>query len=248
VEGNLAAFDPKITQIAGSDLILLPEMFASGSILLKNEEGETRREIERTAACYEKIRERMGEWARQTGALVIGSTVYGKGEKFYNRMIAAFPGGTYGFYDKRHGFSMAGENRFITAGQRQTVLEFRGVKIALFICYDLRFPVWSRNTQGYDLAVYAANWPASRREAWNILLRARAVENQCYVAGVNCVGRDPGGNVYSGDSVLLNAKGEIVVACPTEEESLVTGELSPDELDSFRKKFPVLADRDHFLL
>ncbi len=244
----MAAFGEKTARTAGSDLILLPELFASGSILLRKEAAETLREIEKAAACYGKVRERMGAWARQTGALVVGSAVCGEGGTFYNRMIAAFPDGRYDYYDKRHGFSMAGEDRYITAGGRQTVLEFRGIKIALFICYDLRFPVWNRNTQGYDLAVYVANWPASRREAWNILLQARAMENQCYVAGVNCVGRDPDGTVYSGDSVLLNAKGETVVACPAGEEALVTGALSGEELQAFRRKFPVLADRDHFQL
>ena len=143
---------------------------------------------------------------------------------------------------------MGGENEYFTPGQERLVFEYKGVTIAAFICYDLRFPVWSRNVEKYDLAVYIANWPASRRNVWQTLLRARAIENQCYVAGVNCVGTDNSGLVYAGDSALIDAKGEIVRAAYEGKEEIVVAGLDLEALAMFRKKFAVLDDRDSFEL
>ena len=167
--------------------------------------------------------------------------------KYYNRLIAAFPEGNCRYYDKRHCFRMGGENEHFTPGDRQLTFEFRGVKIAAFICYDLRFPVWCRNTQNYDLAVFVADWPESRREVWKTLLKARAIENQAFVAGVNCVGEDDNGLTYSGDSMVADARGREVGSTSPGNEAIIRVELDIEKLRQFRKKFPVLDDRDDFL-
>lgn len=248
VEENLRAYDRKFSCNLGCDLIILPEMFCSGSIMVKKARESVMVEKEKNASFYEAIRQKMTAWARCQNALVMGSTVCREGEVYYNRLVVAFPDGNCLYYDKRHCFSMGGECEHFSAGSRQLVFEFRGIKIAAFICYDLRFPVWSRNTQGYDLAVYVANWPESRREAWNALLRARAIENQAFVAAVNCVGVDNDGLSYAGDSVVLDAYGKIIAACREREEDMAIGRINIAGLHAFRGKFPVLDDRDHFTL
>lgn len=248
VERNLSGFGKKLASCKGCDIILLPEMFPVGGMLVKRDAAAMKAERERIADCYEEVKRDMQAWAEKTGALVMGSTVCRERECYYNRLIAAFPDGTTGYYDKRHCFRMGGENEYFTPGQSRMLFEYKGVKIAAFVCYDLRFPVWSRNVEKYDLAVYVANWPAARRHAWQILLRARAIENQCYVAGVNCVGTDGNGLVYAGDSALVDAKGEIVGAAAEGKEEIVVVELNTEVLETFRKKFAVLDDRDRFEL
>ena len=151
-------------------------------------------------------------------------------------------------YDKRHRFTMGHEDEHFTAGHELLVFEYKGMKIAPFICYDLRFPVWSRNTSGYDLAVYVANWPEARREPWQILLKARAVENQCYVVGVNCVGEDGNGLQYSGDSMVISPRGEVLVACEPYADEVQVADVDLGALEGFREKFPVLEDRDEFTI
>lgn len=248
IDRNLSVFGRKLSKCTDSDVILLPEMFPAGAMMVKREAGAMKAERERIAGYYEGVRRKMQEWACKTEAVVIGSTVCREGECYYNRLITAFPDRGMKYYDKRHCFRMGGENEYFTPGQQRLVFEYKGVKIAAFICYDLRFPVWSRNTEGYDLAVYIANWPASRRKVWQTLLRARAIENQCYVAGVNCVGTDNNGLVYVGDSALVDAKGEIVGAAGEGEEEIVVAELNLETLAAFREKFTVLDDQDSFEL
>ncbi len=248
VSRNLSDIDRKLREAGEWDIVLLPEMFPAGAMMVKREAEEMIVERERIAGCYEEVKRKMQEWACRSGALVMGSTVCREGERYYNRLIAAFPDGETKYYDKRHCFRMGGENEYFTPGQERLVFEYKGVTIAAFICYDLRFPVWSRNVEKYDLAVYIANWPASRRNVWQTLLRARAIENQCYVAGVNCVGTDNSGLVYSGDSALIDAKGEIVRAAYEGKEEIVVAGLDLEALAMFRKKFAVLDDRDSFEL
>ncbi|MDL2252181.1 nitrilase [Odoribacter sp. OttesenSCG-928-J03] len=243
---GLKRYERKFAVALGCDIIILPEMFAAGSVMVKKEGSETGYLIRKTALYYDKIKEKMLAWAKKQQALVMGSTVYEEDGKFYNRLIAAFPDGRCAYYNKRHCFSMAGENDYFSAGSQQLTLDYNGIKIAVFICYDLRFPVWSRNTQHYDLAVYVANWPKPRREAWKALLKARAIENQCFVAGVNCVGTDNNGLIYSGDSMLVDAKGDTITACREEKEEIATAEIDIATLCDFRQKFPVLEDRDRF--
>lgn len=248
VEENLRNFDCKTAECTGCDLIILPEMFTTGCMMVKKEREVVEAEKVRTASYYGKVRMEMLRWAVRQNALVMGSTVYQEAGHFYNRLLAALPDGNCLYYDKRHCFRMGGENEHFTPGENRLVFEFRGMKIATFICYDLRFPVWSRNVEGYDLAVYVANWPESRRGVWKTLLKARAIENQCYVAGVNCVGTDNNGLVYAGDSALIDARGDILQAAGEGREEIVQAEPDKEDLQRFRKKFAVLDDRDEFEL
>lgn len=248
VEQNLKSFDVKLSEYLGCDVIVLPEMFTTGCMLVKREVEMVRNEQALTATSYERVLQKMLLWAKRQKALVMGSTVYREGEKYYNRLLVAYPDGRVNHYDKRHCFRMGGENEYFTAGDRRLVFEYKGIKIAAFICYDLRFPVWSRNVEGYDLAVYVANWPSSRREIWKTLLKARAIENQCYIAGVNCVGFDNNGLYYAGDSMLLDACGNEIIKAAEGEEKVLKGELDPEGLHLFRKKFNVLEDRDLFIM
>ena len=246
VSRNLSDIDRKLREAGEWDIVLLPEMFPAGAMMVKREAEEMIVERERIAGCYEEVKRKMQEWACRSGALVMGSTVCREGERYYNRLIAAFPDGETKYYDKRHCFRMGGENEHFSPGNRQVVFEYRGVKIATFICYDLRFPVWSRNTEGYDMAVYVANWPETRREVWSILLKSRAIENQAFVAGVNCVGVDNNGIRYAGDSMVVDARGNILGNSNEFQEEVLVVDCDITALHEFRRRFSVLDDRDFF--
>ena len=169
------------------------------------------------------------------------------GGRYYNRLCFVHPDGRVETYDKRHLFTYSGEHRHYTHGTRRVVVNFRGVRILLQVCYDLRFPVWSRNRGDYDVALYVASWPVGRIEAWSALLRARAIENQCYVVGVNRVGRDPVAE-YSGASVVIDPYGRTVATCEDHHISAAEAVLDLERLAAFRRKFPVLEDGDAFEL
>ena len=247
IEKNLALFDRKLAGIGACDVILLPEMFTSGSMLVKQDKRVADAEKNKTAACYERVRRLMSEWAEKRDALVMGSTVYNEGESYYNRMIVAFPDGKNLYYDKRHCFRMGGENEHFTAGRRHLFFDFRGVRIATFICYDLRFPVWSRNVNNeYDLLIYVANWPVPRRRVWDILLQARALENISYVCGVNRIGTDGNQMLYNGGSVIYSPKGDLLASVPDHEEGTATATLDLSVLREFRQKFPAWKDAECF--
>ena len=220
-----------------ADLIVLPEMFTTGFTMSPS-------------AVAEKDGLLTLEWmvatAHAKGAAITGSVAVGEGGKYYNRMYFVRPDGTYETYDKRHLFGYAGEDRHYSPGGRRVVAEYKGVRILLQICYDLRFPVFSRNRGDFDMIVYAANWPESRVHAWDTLLRARAIENACYVVGVNRVGHDPE-TVYSGSSALVDYKGHTLAHGGSSEEAL-TGYIDMGMLAGFREKFPVLKDADSFEL
>lgn len=237
VTGNLMAFDARLLKIDKADVIVLPEMFSSGFSM----EGK-----EKIASQYDNVCQRMQVWAENKQALVIGSTVFCVGRHFYNRLLAVFPSGETLTYDKRHRFTMGGENKHFVAGQQQLVFDYKGARFAPFICYDLRFPVWSRNVSGYDIAVYVANWPQARRSVWQTLLKARAIENQCYVVGVNCVGDDGRGVHYAGDSSVVSPKGEVISYCNPYADETRQVEVNIEELREFRRTFPVLEDQDTF--
>jgi predicted amidohydrolase len=143
---------------------------------------------------------------------------------------------------------MGGEDKFFSPGKARLTFSFRGIRISPFICYDLRFPVWSRNRNDYDLLINAANWPESRRDVWSTLLKARAIENQCYVAGSNRIGIDGNNIKYCGESMIINLFGKTIASAKRYEESIVTCDLSMDELNEFRKKFPVSDDADDFTI
>lgn len=246
VDGNLERFGARLAQRLDTDIILLPEMFPCGSAMTRKAPEEMRRELADHATRYGEVCALMEAWAKAQNAAVIGSTVYGEGGQYYNRAVVAFPDSPSLHYDKRHCFRMGGEQDYFTAGHERLVFSFRGAKIAIFICYDLRFPVWCRNTDRYDVAVFTANWPEARREVWNALLRARAIENQAFAAGVNCVGTDAGGLRYAGDSAVWDARGKRCGGAEEHAEETVTVACDLEALDAFRQKFAVLENRDEF--
>jgi len=190
----------------------------------------------------------MCESASALQASLAGSLIVAENGLYYNRLVFADPGGRISYYDKRHLFRMAGEEVRFTAGSVTLIVKIGRWRISFLICYDLRFPVWSRNRKDYDLLVYASNWPAARRDVWNTLLRARAIENQCFVAGVNRVGTDGEGIHYVGESLVIDPKGKVMASGAKEEEQLIQATLSLRELEAFRQKFPVWKDWEHFRL
>ena len=216
------------------DLIVLPEMFSTGFTM-------------NTAMSEELVNSEfpsvalMKEEAARLNAAIVGSLSVREEGKAYNRLFFVRPSGEVSTYNKRHLFSFAGEHKHYEAGQEQCLVEWRGWNILLNICYDLRFPVWTRNEvidgiPKFDLIIYVANWPSVRAEVWKTLLKARAIENVSYVIGVNRIGDDGNGHAYSGDSAVVNFRGEY------------TTELSLEELNAFREKFSALNDADSFQL
>lgn len=235
---NMFSYEKKIESLSDkTDIVIFPEMFASGF---------TMKVKEKIASEYSYILNWMKSIAAKYGFCVTGTTIYGEEDKYYNRLLFVKPNGDVDSYDKKHLFTMGEENKHFTAGNKKTIIEYKGWKIRPLICYDLRFPVWSRNTKDYDIAIYPANWPDARRDAWMTLLKARAIENQAYVVGVNCVGEDGMGLKYSGDSTVYDAKGKAICACEPYKQEIKTIELDYSILVDFRNKFPVLNDADNF--
>jgi omega-amidase len=222
-----------------TDLVILPEMFNTGFSM---NAGELSESPEAETFTWMKTTSRKGNFG------LCGSYMVKDNGNFFNRWMFVSPEEKFWYYDKRHLFSMGEEDKFFSAGKERLVFTFRGVRISPFVCYDLRFPVWSRNRNDYDLAVYSANWPEARRNVWNILLQARAIENQCFVAGSNIIGTDGNGINYCGNSSVVNPRGEIIAKASANEECSVSAEISIDELAEFRKKFPVLNDTDEFTI
>ena len=233
---------------AGTHLTILPEMFSTGfsmnpSVLAEPAGGQTTGWMKRIAAEKKTI---------LTGSLMIKEE-----QKFFNRLLWVLPNGQSGQYDKRHLFAFAGEDRHYSPGTKRLIASVNGWRVNLQICYDLRFPVWSRQQSvseetgqllsEYDILIYVANWPARRGDAWKTLLRARAIENQCFVIGVNRVGIDGNGIEHSGDSMVIGPAGEIIHTCENREE-LFTVTLDPGQLKEVRDRFPFLRDADGFMI
>jgi omega-amidase len=226
------------------DLILLPEMFPTAfsmrcEIFADDPEGEVLDWIRRKAAA--------------TGASIAGSAMIKDNGLFYNRLYLVKPDGRYDFYDKRHLFRMGEENLHYTPGNRRVIANIGGWKVLLLICYDLRFPVWIMNNYmdgvyDYDAILIVANWPAARAGVWKTLLQARAIDNQCFVAGVNRIGLDGSGNAHQGDSMIISPRGELLAHCAENAECTEYAEISKDMLDNFRQKFRVAYDWDDFTL
>ena len=221
-----------------TDLIVLPEMFTTGFSM-------------EAPALAEPMDGPTLEWMRHTAAtrdaVVTGSLIIKEEERYYNRLLWVRPDGSVSYYNKRHLFTLAGEQHVYTPGTQRLVEEWRGWRICPLVCYDLRFPVWSRNPRHapYDLLLYVANWPATRRTAWITLLRARAIENLAYTMGVNCVGLDGNSQTYAGDSALLDMRGEYLVEVGNQETG-ITRALRRTDLTAFRERFPALEDSDEF--
>lgn len=217
-----------------SDIYVLPEMWSTG--FATSPEGIA--ETENQSLLW------MQDMAERLDAAISGTvSIYDKG--YRNRHYFVYPDRTYQYYDKRHLFSYGGENKNYTAGDRRVVVEWKGYRILLLTCYDLRFPVWSRNNNDYDAIIIAANWPDSRQRVWETLLTARAMENQCYVIAANRTGKDPQCN-YIGGSFIIDAKGKNIAANTTDSEEIITAVISRESLDNFRNKFQVLNDKDNF--
>lgn len=238
---NLAMLTAKINAIhEKTEVIILPEMFSTGfsmkpEILAETMDGAT-------VNWMRKI-------AIEKKAIITGSLMIEEEGKFYNRLIWMLPNGNYGYYNKRHCFAFAGEDEHYTAGDKRLIAQVKGWKINLQICYDLRFPIWARQASNdepeYDVLLNVANWPQRRSHAWKTLLTARAIENQCYVIGVNRVGND-GNNIYhSGDSLVIDALGETLYH-KADEEDVFTITLHKNTLDETRAKLPFLKDADSF--
>lgn len=235
-EANRHRNDCLFTVGRDSDLYIFPEMFSTG--FCTQPEG-----------IAEKVPSGTLEWMRnkavQFRCAVAGSIAVTEEGRYFNRFYFVFPNGNVMQYDKRHLFTFGEEHLRFTPGQERIVITYKGVRILPQICYDLRFPVWSRNRGDYDMIVYVASWPKPRTNAWKQLLRARAIENQCYVAGVNRCGNDPD-HEYEGGTVILDPHGEVMAECPDGIESEISAEIELDRLNEIRKNFPVLNDADHF--
>lgn len=235
---NKDVFSEKIASIPDDiDLIILPEMFSTGFTM-------NPQNIDASEGI--KTLEWMQEMALEKGLAIVGSMVYTeKGENF-NRLFFVYPNGSYKSYDKKHTFTLAGEDQIYTAGNIKLVLDYKGFKICPLICYDLRFPVWARNVEDYDVLIYVANWPKPRIDAWDTLLKARAIENISYCIGVNRIGMDGLGYEYSGHSAVYDTLGHQIVY--SEKEEIVHATLDKDHIGATRNKLRFLEDRDGFSL
>lgn len=232
---NLNVFADVMSGLKNLDLIILPEVFTTGFCSNARQYAE---KIDGNAYQW------MADQARKLNAVVTGSLVVKVGDEHFNRLVWMRPDGSYTHYDKRHLFRMAGEHERYACGNERVLVELKGWRVLPLICYDLRFPVWSRNCNDYDLAIYVANWPSARALHWNRLLQARAIENLSYVAGVNRVGMDEKHQHYSGDSCVFSPLGEVVFT--SQEPGAFVVELFADKLISHREAFPAYMDADEF--
>ena len=226
-----------------TEVVVLPEMFSTGfsmkpEKLAETMEGETVQWMKRVTA--------------ERKIILTGSVIIKENDNYFNRLIWMLPNGQSGIYDKRHRFAFAGEDKHYTAGNKRLIASVKGWKINLQVCYDLRFPVWARQqsqSEGpeYDVLIYVANWPERRSLAWKTLLQARAIENQCYVIGVNRVGNDGNKIYHSGDSMIIDPLGEVLYT-KKDEEDVFTLQLDKTHLNSIREKLPFLRDADGFMI
>ncbi len=236
IDENLKYLDYLLNNLK-TDLIVLPEMFTTGFTPFpqKSQNHDNK-----------KIIDWMMKISKSKNSAICGSTIFKVGDEFYNRFLFIHENRIQ-HYDKKHLFSYGGESRNFKPGKSKTIIDFHGWKICPQICYDLRFPVWSRNTENYDLLLYVANWPEKRKEHWMSLLKARSIENQSYVVGLNRVGRDEMGLVYSGDSLVFDPLGnELLHMNPLQNISEII--VDKNLIESTRREFPFLLDKDNFNL
>ncbi len=241
---NLQMLEERIRNIQETtQVVVLPEMFSTGFSMKPEQFAET---MEGKSVAW------MKQIAAEKRCIVTGSLIIEEAGNYYNRLLWVLPNGNVSWYDKRHRFAFAGEDQHYTAGEKRVIASVNGWKINLQVCYDLRFPVWARQTPGndvaeYDILLYVANWPQRRSHAWKTLLTARAIENQCYVIGVNRVGND-GNNVYhSGDNCVIDPLGEVLYSKGDEADTF-TITLDKEHLQEVRRKFPFWKDGDEFLI
>lgn len=232
---NLAQITSKIVDVRNVDLIVLPELFSTGFCF----------DIHLAETMTGPTIKWMQKIAKKTGAHLMGSIIIKENTSVYNRMLLVSPNSNIQYYDKKHLFGYGGENRFFTSGNKIEIFNLKGWKIKPIICYDLRFPVSVRNVENYDLLICVANWPDKRINAWDILLKARAIENQCYVIGVNRVGEDANRLKYIGHSVAIDPLGASLIEI-SEKEKTLNATLFKKEISEIRNSFPFLDDRDSF--
>lgn len=243
-KANLEMLQQKIESIKEkTEVVILPEMFSTGftmkpELLAETMKGETMQWMQKIAS--------------QNKIILTGSIIIEQEGKYFNRLIWMLPTGNYGFYDKRHLFAYADEHSHYTKGNKKLIASVKGWKIQLQICYDLRFPVWTRQEPGnldnqYDLLINIANWPEKRNHAWKVLLQARAIENQCFVAGVNRVGEDGNKIFYCGDSSLIDPMGKIIYQ-KSNNEDIFTYTLKKETITKYRNRFPFWRESDSFLI
>lgn len=237
-QANRQRFSELISQIEETNMIILPEMFATGFTMNPEAVAET--------MDGESVKWMQAIAVRKQCA-VTGSLVIKENGNYYNRLFFVYPNGEFKTYNKRHLFTLAGEHKKYTAGSEKLIVEYEGWKICPLVCYDLRFPVFARNVEGYDLLLFVANWPSPRVLAWDVLLQARAVENMCYVAGVNRVGQDSNGHNYPGHSQVFDSLGKPMLQISDNEE-VYTVTINKEEMLENRKKLGFLNDRDSFIL
>jgi omega-amidase len=240
VAKNLDNFQNKIENIKEStDIIVLPEMFSTGFVMEPEKYAET---MDGKSVAW------MKKMAKHKNSVIIGSLIIEHDKKYTNRLLAVFPDEKIELYDKRHLFSLAGENKTYSPGDKKLIIDYKSWKISTLICYDLRFPVWSRSQNDYDVLIYVANWPASRSFHWKILLQARAIENQAYVIGVNRIGADGNGTQHSGDSCAFDPFGHNISKMEPDQDITDTVVLDKEILEKNRKSYPFYNDRDKFAI
>lgn len=236
---NLAHYEQKIQALKGQQhIIVLPEMFSTGFSMKPEQLAEL---MDGASVQW------MKRMAQENRSIITGSLIIEADGRYYNRMLWVLPNGEIGHYDKRHLFSYADEHKHYTPGEKRFIASVNGWKICLLVCYDLRFPVWARNTDDYDAIIYVANWPEQRNMVWETLLQARAIENMSYVVGVNRVGTDGNGHHYIGNSSVYGPLGELIWK-RAEEEYIHTETLSYNTIAAARERFTFLNDRDKFML
>ena len=239
VEKNLSHFDKLISEISDTDIILLPEMFNTAFCPKSNHLAET---MEGETVSW------MKEIAKNKNSAIAGTLMVKEGARVFNRLVWISKNGTIHTYDKHHLFSLIKEERYISKGTGRLIVEEDGWRICPLICYDLRFPVFSRNDVDYDLLIYLANWPIKRIDAWDTLLKARSIENQCYTIGVNRVGEDGNGIPFNGHSKVFDAFGKKLLSATKNIEEVLQIEISLDDLKLKRRQMNFLQDRDDFTL
>lgn len=235
---NIAFFNKQIHNLSDDiDLVVLPEMFTTGFTMHPEKVAEKMNGV--SVSWMQKI-------AKEKQIAICGSLVISEEDKFYNRLVFVHPSGKFETYNKRHSFTLAGEDKAYTSGSEKLIVNFKGWKICPLICYDLRFPVWTRNTKNYDVLIFMANWPVTRIKAWETLLKARAIENMSYTIGINRTGKDANNYVYSGNSLAVDYLGEELFALAKNKVGIISATFYKDKQEEIRKKLGFLNDMDSF--
>jgi omega-amidase len=237
IEKNIQEAESMLKENSGSDLYVLSEMWSTGFVTEPSKIAEGTTQEDNTALRW------MLDAAKRYECAIAGSMTIKEGTTYRNRLFFVHPDGCIDYYDKHHLFGSGGENNHYTAGNKRVIAKYKGIRFLLNTCYDLRFPIWQRNFNDYDVLLMVANWPESRKTAWNTLLRARAIENQCFVVGCNRIGNDSV-SIYAGDSAIIDALGNNLANSVNKTKEAITATIDMNELSIFRKKFPVLQEAD----